>query len=73
MRLIRAGDFDGGIGELKEAQRVFPHPYTVFNIARANEDAGHREEAVRWYRAYLETQPPDREAVEAKLRRLEQK
>jgi iron complex outermembrane receptor protein len=72
MRRIRVHDFDGGIAELEEAQRILPHPNTVFNIAKANEDAGRRDEAARWYRAYLATDPSDRAAVEGTLRRLEQ-
>lgn len=71
MKKIAAKDFDGGIAELQEAMRIFPHPNVAFNIAKAHEDAGRTADAVRWYREYLSSGPSDRADVEATVRRLE--
>lgn len=71
MAKIAARDFDGGIAEFSEAQRISPHPNVLFNIAKAHEDAGRPAEAVRYYRDYLSAGPADRADVEATIMRLE--
>jgi iron complex outermembrane receptor protein len=70
MKLIAAGDYDGGIAELEQAQKVLPHPNTLFNIAKANEQGGHKARAIQAYDEYLATNPSDRADVEAHVKEL---
>lgn len=76
MDAISAGRYDDGIAELQEAYRILPHPNVLYNIARAYAEEGALEEAVRYFRRYIETNPPDKDEVtalangfEARLRR----
>lgn len=67
MRFISEGQIDAGIAELEEAYRILPHPNVLFNIARAQVEAGRFEQAVEYYERYLESDPSDREAVERQV------
>ncbi|MFO0713541.1 MAG: porin family protein [Sandaracinus sp.] len=67
MRLIGEGQVDEGITELEEAYRILPHPNVLFNIARAQVEAGRYEQALDYYERYLESDPQDRESVETQM------
>lgn len=70
MSLIAEGRVDDGIAELEEAHRILPHPNVLFNIARAQVEAGRYEQAIDYYVRYLDSDPPDRGDVEAQLAEL---
>src|SRR5579863_4831639 len=63
MAEIAEGKYDAGIEELKKAYDILPHPNVVYNIARAYVDQGDLENAVTYYRKYLESNPKDRDEV----------
>lgn len=67
MRLIGEGQIEEGIAELEEAHRILPHPNVLFNIARAQLEAGRYEQALDHFERYLESDPQDREAVEQQI------
>jgi iron complex outermembrane receptor protein len=63
MAAIAEGHYDSGIEELKKAYDILPHPNVLYNIARAYVDVGDLENAVIYYRRYLEGNPKDRDEV----------
>jgi iron complex outermembrane receptor protein len=63
MAEIAEGRYDIGIEELKKAYDILPHPNVLYNIARAYVDQGDLENAVAYYRKYLEGNPKDRDEV----------
>lgn len=71
MALIAEGLYGDGVAELLEAYSIRPHPNVLFNIARALESAGRVEDAVSYYRRYLETNPPDAASTALALKKLE--
>ena len=64
MAAIVDGRYEAGIEELKKAYDILPHPNVLYNIARAYVDVGDLENALAYYRKYLEGNPPDRDEVE---------
>jgi outer membrane receptor protein involved in Fe transport len=72
MGLISKGQFDEGIGELREAYAIKPHPNVLYNIARAYLDAGRVKEAVDYYRRYISANPADAAQVRSTVARLEE-
>jgi len=60
---IAEGKYDVGIEELKKAYDILPHPNVLYNIARAYVDQGDLENAVAYYRKYLDGNPKDRDEV----------
>lgn len=73
MNLIARGQYDAGIDELREAYAIKPHPNVLFNIARAQVEAGHVEDALQTYRQYLRSDPPDAADVRDAIAALEKK
>jgi iron complex outermembrane receptor protein len=71
MDSITAGKYDEGISELQKAYQILPHPNVLYNIARAYAEAGDLEEAVTYFRKYLEGNPPDKEEASQILKNLE--
>src|SRR5262249_57172810 len=63
MSQIADGRYDSGIEELKKAYDILPHPNVLYNIARAYVDQGDLENAVAYYKKYLEGNPKDRDEV----------
>jgi outer membrane receptor for ferrienterochelin and colicin len=63
MAAIADGRYEVGIEELKSAYDILPHPNVLYNIARAYVDTGDLENAVTYYRKYLEGAPKDRDEV----------
>jgi iron complex outermembrane receptor protein len=63
MSAIAEGHYEAGIDELKAAYDILPHPNVLYNIARAYVDMGDLENAVVYYRKYLEGAPKDRDEV----------
>ena len=78
MAEIADGRYDSGIEELKKAYDILPHPNVLYNIARAYVDQGDLENAVAYYKKYLEGNPKDRDevaqvvaALDARIRKQE--
>ncbi len=71
MELIDEGDFERGIGHLKRAYAIKPHPNVLYNIGRAYQDAGQLLEALDYYKRYLAAKPPDAATVQTTVERLE--
>lgn len=67
MALIQAGELDQGVAKLEEAYDILPHPNVLFNIGRAYVDAERYEDAEEYLQRYIDSDPPDREQVEAVL------
>jgi outer membrane receptor protein involved in Fe transport len=68
--LARSGDLDGAIDRFLEADALFPHPATTYNIAFAYQQLGQLEEAVRWYERLAEQAPGRADEVAAILAEL---
>ncbi|MEW5741573.1 MAG: TonB-dependent receptor [Myxococcota bacterium] len=71
MALIADGKYDDGISELLEAYSIKPHPNVLFNVAKAYEAAGRPQQAIDYYRRYLDANPPDSGPVKEKVEKLE--
>ncbi|MDB4993802.1 MAG: TonB-dependent receptor, partial [Myxococcaceae bacterium] len=76
MESISNGHYEEGIGELQRAYEILPHPNVLFNIARAYAESGDLENAVVFYKKYLEGNPADRadvlqvvQSLDARIRR----
>jgi outer membrane receptor for ferrienterochelin and colicin len=73
MDLVEKKKFTEGIKELEKAYEILPHPNVAFNIAQAQAEAGNLDYAVRAYRTYLQSDPPDRVDVAKIMAELEEK
>lgn len=73
MAAIRAQRYLEGAALLQRAYDERPHPNILFNLARAYEDGGDSERALRAYRLYLDSRPRDSGRVEARIAALEGK
>jgi iron complex outermembrane receptor protein len=71
MTAIAEGHYDVGVEELKAAYAILPHPNVLFNIARAYVDMGDLQNAIDYYRRYLDGGPKDRDEVAATVASLE--
>ena len=73
MGLVEKKKFTEGIKELEKAYELLPHPNVAFNIAQAQAEAGNLDFAIRAYRTYLQSDPPDRVDVAKIMQELEEK
>lgn len=73
MSMISDGQYDEGIAELELAYDTLPHPNVLYNIARAYVEKGDLDNAIKYYKDYAETNPPDKEEVAAVISALEQR
>ncbi len=67
-------DWDRAVTEFEAGFRVEPNPAFLYRIARAHQEAKRPEQAVRFYKQYLEVAPPDapdRAEVEQRLAALQ--
>jgi len=71
MDAIGAGRYEDGIAELQKAYEILPHPNVLYNIARAYAEEGELEEAVSYYKKYLDGNPPDKDEVAGIVKSLE--
>src|SRR5688500_15324902 len=65
MALIAQGNIDGGVAELQEAYDILPHPNALYNIGRAYTEAGRYAQAIEYFERYVESDPSDRDEVQA--------
>jgi outer membrane receptor for ferrienterochelin and colicin len=73
MAAIAEGHYDVGIEELKSAYEILPHPNVLYNIARAYVDSGDLDNAVSYYKKYLEGDPKDRDEVALMVTNLQER
>ncbi len=59
----RDGAYDEALDQFLEAQDIYPHPATVYNIARAYYDLGALEVSLEWFELYAATAPDKAEEV----------
>ena len=71
MALIRKGQTDRGVAELRKAYRLKPHPNVLFNIARAYDVAGRKEDALQAYQDYVAVNPGEAPLARRRLAALE--
>ncbi|MCU1279650.1 MAG: hypothetical protein JWM53_3196 [bacterium] len=68
------GEFQQALDAFREAYRDYDDPSFLFNIAQCERQLGHKREAVREYRAYLNNAPDgasNREAIKQIIAQLE--
>ena len=73
-RLYEVKEFTDALAEFKAAYVAKPDPAFLFNIAQCHRNLGHAEEAVTFYRRFLQHAPandPNRAQVETLLRRAQ--
>jgi tetratricopeptide (TPR) repeat protein len=72
LRAFDLGKYDEAISEFEEAYRYKDAPGLLYNIAQAYRLSNRSEEALRYYRTYLERKPdaPNRAEAESKIDRL---
>ena len=68
---VKASDFDAAIREFKRANEIYPHPNMLYNIAKAAADAGRLEEAIEYFRLYMEAAPEKAGDVEPTVKVLQ--
>lgn len=56
-------DFQTALDYFLRAQAVYPHPATLYNIARSYQDLGQLEEAIEYYELYADAVPEKAEDV----------
>lgn len=71
MEQISNGKYEDGIAELQKAYDILPHPNVLYNIARAYAESGDLENAVTYYKKYIDGNPPDRADVAQIVQNLE--
>jgi len=52
------GDYAGAVGLFEQAEAIAPIWQTKFKIAQCRDKLGQAAEAIRWYRAFLDSNPP---------------
>lgn len=71
LEAAREQDFELALSEFTAAQDAYPHPATLYNIARAHADLGNLEQAIAFYRLYQAAQPDKAADVDPVIRVLE--
>lgn len=71
LELARGGDIDGALALFLEADEIYEHPATTYNIAYAYQRKGQRGQALQWYRKLLEQAPERAERVNGIIASLE--
>ena len=70
MASIDAGQPREAIALLKKAYEARPHPDVLYNIAQLQAEVGQTRDAIRFFERYLESNPDDAAAVEARVQDL---
>ncbi len=65
---FRVEAYEDAIEEWKASYDLYPNPNRLFNIGRAYEELGDKDEAVRYYREYVEEDPRGQAVSEANAR-----
>lgn len=71
--LYQAGDYTGALAKYQESYQESGWPELLFNLGQCQRQLGQRDEAIRFYRQFLEKAPksPYRPEVERKIREME--
>src|SRR6266545_4482365 len=71
-RAYNLSRWDEAVAQFEKAYQLSGDPALLFNLAQAHRQAGHANEAVRFYKTYLREQPnsPNREIAEKQLSEL---
>src|SRR5262245_6739741 len=71
-RAYNLSRWDEAVAQFEKAYQLSGDPALLFNMAQAHRQAGHGNEAVRFYKTYLREQPngPNREIAEKQLNEL---
>jgi hypothetical protein len=69
----QAKDYDKAIQEFEASNALVPDPQLLYNIAQSNRLAHHPEQAVEYYKKYLDAAPdaPNKAAVEQRMAELQ--
>jgi hypothetical protein len=78
LRLVEAGEFAQAIESFEAAYKLRPHPVVLYNIATSYAELNQTEEAIRYYRRYLNeagaaVEPAERERTWQKVAQLLEK
>lgn len=67
---FKASDFEGALAHFEKAYLLDPSPILIYNLARAHEELGNAEQAIKYFETYLVRAPeaPDRPDVERRIR-----
>lgn len=71
LEAARAGDYEAALGHFHDAQAAWPHPATLYNIAKSLTDLGRIPEAIEAYRLYRDAAPEHAADVDPVLAVLE--
>ena len=71
LEAVRAQDYPAALEEFLEAQDVYPHPNTLYNIAKVYEDMGESANAIEYFRLFAEAEPAKAADVEPMIKVLE--
>lgn len=64
LEAARTGDYEQALERFLQAQDAYPHPTTLYNIARAYQDLGDLENAVATYQIFREAAPERADEVD---------
>jgi len=72
-RAYNLSHWDEAVADFEKAYQLSGDPALLFNLAQAHRQAGHGNEALHFYKAYLREQPagPNREIAEKQLNELQ--
>ena len=70
---FRLNEFDGALKAYAEAYRAFPEPSLLYNIAQCHRQLDHKQDAVRFFKSYLNEVPTaeNKDEVERFIQKLE--
>lgn len=71
LQAAESGEYERALTHFLEAQELYPHPATIYNIARAYEDMGDVNNALDWYYQFREAAPDRAGEVAEPVARLE--
>ncbi len=70
LKAAQEGRYEEALDEFLAAQESFPHPASLYNIAKAYNDLGNVPEAIRYYELFQEASPEQAAQVEPVLASL---
>jgi len=73
LAMFQSGDYNGAVGRFLAADKLAPAPLNDFNVGLCYDRLGNREQAIHYYRSYLQRDPGSRNRaqVEASINRLD--
>ena len=70
LEAAKSKDFEGALDKFLAAQDIYPHPVTLYNIARAYYDLGNLDEAIAYFELYVASKPEARAEIEPMIATL---